>query len=274
MISFFRKKLTFDRPIFLVGCSKSGTTIAAYLFFMHPDINGGKNALKQFGDVNDPNQLTNNSVFGNFAHKMERKAFWDSFFPINQVDLRTGKELILTKNPLNKKRTKNFKKELKKFMLGKRLFSKAPFNTFRVHVLRELFPKAKIINIYRDGRDVISSWGKAAPQGGASRWEVFGGYENAINIFSKKWGESIAHIEANKRELDIFTFKYEDLVSDTQKTLTQLFNFCEMEYLPNIYDRINLTNQVGKWKERIPTKFHQLTIDLTKANLLRLGYDV
>ena len=264
-----RCRQKFDRPIFLVGCSKSGTTIAASLMYLHPEINGGENIISKFGNVSDLNELTDVVIFGPFAHKMEKKVFWDKYFPINRVELRTGKELVLLENSLSFFKTFLFKNDLRKMQIGNRFFNKAPFNSFRINVLRELFPDAKIIAIERDGRDVVSSWGREA-----NRWESFGGYNKAIPVFARKWNETIDHIEEYKNKLDVYTFKYEDLLKTPQQTLKSVFEFCELSYLQTIYDSIELTPQAGKWKARIPKEFHSMLSNLTSENLKRLGYKV
>jgi hypothetical protein len=58
---------------------------------------------------------------------------------------------------------------------------------FRIHVLRDLCPQAKIAAIHRDGRDVVSSWGRKQ-----NRWEQFGGYEPAIKMMARRWNEAIS----------------------------------------------------------------------------------
>ncbi|MEL6655592.1 MAG: sulfotransferase [Bacteroidota bacterium] len=269
---YFASRPSFDRPIFLVGCGKSGTTISGVLFYLHPDIRGGKNALSQFGGLDNINDLVDHSVFRDFAHRMEYKEIWDKYFP-QKTKLRIGPELIVMENQFSALREKELKLELSDLQFGQRLFTKFPSNTFRVHVLRALFPDAYILAIHRDGRDVISSWGKAQ-KNGVPRWEQFGGYEKAIQVFADKWKSAIDHIEAYKEELDIITYRYEDLIQSPPTVLRSLFEQIELPYLPEIYDNIELSAQQGAWRKRIPEEYHDLVTALTREHLVSLGYSV
>jgi len=257
-----------EKPIFLVGCGKSGTTMLGLMFSFHPAI-GPQNS--HFDKFESPQEFLDNvlkaEVHGKVAHEMEEKPLWDRYFPTQGVDLRIGKELIVYSNPLGRVKTAMLRKEMTENFQELRFFSKQPFNTFRIHVLRELFPDAKILAIHRDGRDVVSSWGKEV-----NRWDKLGGFEKGIPIFARKWNEAVSHIEEHKDELEIFTVRYEDIIENPQRSLKQIFDFCELEFSDAIYNDLRLANQCGKWKERIPEDFHPELNRLTRENLQRLGY--
>ena len=256
-----------DRPVFLVGCSKSGTTVLGLLFSYHPQV-GPKNAHeKEYSNLQHfLNAILDDKVFGDVAHEMEEKSLWDQYFPIENCALRTGKELALYKNPLSPVRQREFVDQLTRRLHEPRYCSKQPFNTFRVHVLREMFPDAKIVAIHRDGRDVAASWGRKQ-----NRWDKFGGYVSAIEIFARKWNEAVDHLEEHKEALDIYTVRYEDLVQAPWQQLTQVFEFCALD-CPAIYHGLELRRKVGLWRERIPWEYHDQIDRLTKKNRDRLGY--
>ena len=256
-----------DRPVFVVGCSKSGTTILGILLSYHPKV-GPKNthgnaysSLQHF-----LNAMLVDKVFNDVAHEMEEKQLWDQYFPINDCALRTGKELILYDNPLAARTQREFIDRLRRRLNEPRYCSKQPFNTFRVHVLREMFPDAKIVAIHRDGRDVAASWGRKQ-----NRWEKLGGYENAIGIFARKWNEAVDHLEEHRETLNIYTLRYEDLLPAPWQQLSRVFEFCELD-CPAIYDGLQLRREIGLWRERIPQEYHDRLNRLTKKNRDRLGY--
>lgn len=264
-----RTKKRLEKPIFLVGCAKSGTTMLGQIFFSHPDV-GPKNLCINYSDSlqGTLNGLTDLTLHGKYAIKMEEKALWDKYFPINNIYLRMGKEMIIFSNPLNSIKTKKLKNDIAANFSEKRFFSKQPFNTFRIHVLREIFPDAKIIAIHRDGRDVISSWGREN-----NRWESFKCYKDGIKVFGQKWNEAVDHIENFKKDLDIYTFKYEDLLTNPSKELKLLFDFCGLYYFSDIFGELNFPQNIGKWRERIPPQFHSYLIAQTEKNLKMLGYE-
>ncbi len=257
---------TLGRPIFEVGCAKSGTTFLSLLLSMHPEVGPDAPDASQYKAQEYLNAMLDEQLFEPVAHRIERKEVWDRYFPMT-VPLRIGAELTMYKNPLNIEQTNRLIGELTGDLIKPRFLSKAPFNTFRIHVLREIFPECKLIAIHRDGRDVIASWGRKA-----NRWETFGGYHKAIEIFARKWNESIDHIEAYKDELDILTLRYEDLVTNLPCELQRVLDHCQLDYLPHKYDSLIPQPQVGKWIEIIPTQYHRLCNDLTTRNRHRLRY--
>jgi hypothetical protein len=260
-----------DKPIFLVGCSKSGTTLLGALFTFHPDVGpklpGDINRYSSYQELLDEVLKDKDGFFIKTAYAIEQIHLWEKYFPFAQVKLNIGKELALYENPLTERQTRTFLRLLSRNFHDARFFTKQPWNTFRVHMLRQIFPDAKIIAIHRDGRDVVTSWGRYK-----DRWNDFGGYANAITTFSRKWSEAIDHIEVHKQELDIYTIRYEDLLRNHTEALRKLFAFCELPYPEGIYEQLTFTANDGKWKKLIPSEFHPHLQKQTAHNLERLGY--
>ncbi|MEQ9411655.1 MAG: sulfotransferase [Fuerstiella sp.] len=260
--------VTLDRPVFLVGCGKSGTSMLGVLLMAHPDVGPKPELLRclSAGLQDQVDAMLDDAIFGKVAAAIEQKAVWDRFFPIRGVPLRVGRELTLLKNPLSEKAQRQLRHQLTQNFRQRRFFSKAPFNTFRLHVLRELFPDARLIAIHRDGRDVVASWGRKQ-----NRWQTLGGYEAAIRLFAAKWNESVEHIEACRHKLDVKVIRYEDLVAAPQRVLTELLNFCSLSVPAGLYDSLRLDDRTGLWRERIPEAFHSLVESLTSDNRQRLA---
>jgi SAM-dependent methyltransferase len=251
------------KPIFVVGCAKSGTTLLGSLVTLHPAV-GPKSALGNHAR-NPFNALLDDEQRHEIAMAMEQRAVWMKYFRYD-TELYVGAELTDIKNPLDADQAAALTADLTRSFTEARFFSKQPSNTFRVHVLRELFPECKLIAIHRDGRDVVASWGRNG------RWQGLGGYEKTIGLMARKWNECIDHIEACKRDLDIYTLRYEDLIADYPRTFRSLLSHCELDYVADIYDDIRLQNRTGKWVELIPAEFHSLVEELTWRNRARLGY--
>jgi len=254
-----------DRPIFLVGCAKSGTTLLSVILSMHPAVGPKPPKYNDLSHAALLNSLLVESSFDNIAHLIEKKDIWDKYFP-NPAQLRIGKELTLFKNPLSEAETGEFIRLLVADFNQSRFLSKQPFNTFRVHVLREIFPDCKIVAIHRDGRDVVASWGRKH-----KRWTDFGGYPRAIKLMAGKWNESINHLESFREQLGIFPIRYEDLVNDPTSVLRKILTYCELQD-EEVYSGIALNNRAGNWKHLIPPEFHDLLHAETGNNLAKLGY--
>jgi len=257
-----------DRPIFLIGCGKSGTTFLSLLLYMNPEVGSGFfYEDDKISHQKKIDSILNQNIFNQVAHEFEQKEIWDSYFPID-TKLRIGNELALFENFLSEVETLGLIKELTKYFNKNRFLGKQPFNTFRVHVLREIFPDCKLVTIHRDGRDVVASWGEK--QGHS--WDMFGGYKPAIEMFARKWNECIDHLEYYKDSLDILVVRYEDMMVDMEKEMRRICEHCEIKYDKELYSSLQSRATTGKWKEVIPFQYHKLVNDLTYRNRERLGY--
>lgn len=100
---------------------------------------------------------------------------------------------------------------------GRSVFvEKSPPHVFFVPEILALFPKAKIVNIVRDPRDVLSSLGAALEEMGKSPRSIF---ERA-----QVWNASVA----NARRHDLFTIRYEDLVTNQKSEIEKVFSYLGM----------------------------------------------
>ncbi len=97
---------------------------------------------------------------------------------------------------------------------------KTPEHTSRILLIRQVFPKAKIIFIYRDGRDVALSlskvpWLNCDVNAGIWIWQ--------------RYHRMMQHAMKDS-ELDCYTIRYEDIVSHPHRELSLLLDFLR---LPN-----------------------------------------
>jgi hypothetical protein len=93
--------------------------------------------------------------------------------------------------------------------------------------LKELYPKAKIIHLVRDGRDVTRSF------------RVTGWYGPWIKDNSKEWRDAIGHYNRYKRarpDIGIYEIRYENLVMETEKTIRDLCGFLGITYEAGMLD--------------------------------------
>lgn len=123
-------------PIFIIGCGRSGTTLLGKTLAKHKDIR--------------------------YLH--EPRKIWSNIFP--ETDIWSPKcfnskgKLVLDALDADHKRSvklrKLFQYELKKSR-RKILVEKLPINNFRLHFIKQIFPYAKFIHIYRNGVEVAKS---------------------------------------------------------------------------------------------------------------------
>ena len=264
-----RLDLGLDRPIFLVGCCKSGTTLLSSLLLQHPDLGPKHRLVRGEGSSQDKvQQLLEDHHFNTLAHEVEQKEIWDRFFPMQNVKLRMGLELRLLENPLTADQQRELVKRLTTELREPRFFSKHPANLYRLHALKAMFPDARFIAIHRDGRDVIASWGRKG-----NRWKQFGGFASAIETFGKKWSDAVEHLEEYRAAFQIEVCRYEDLVQAPTHELQRLLSACDLPACESITENLELRSTPSLWRSRIPTEYHDLTEQVTARMRTRLGYE-
>ena len=92
LLERFRKPPVLDRPIFVVGCGKSGTTMLGILFSMHPDVGPPLGEREKYSTAQEfLDAMLETGSFSRAANELERKKVWDKYFPV-LADLRIGKE--------------------------------------------------------------------------------------------------------------------------------------------------------------------------------------
>jgi hypothetical protein len=142
---------TSDSPIFIVGCARSGTTLLRDLLRSHPHLTfPGESYFIPifFRSYPEPRNAREASRLA--ARILGLRWIRDWRIPLSPdsfVDCRSYREIICRLYQLwagheNKPRWGD----------------KTPSYALNIPVLLKLFPRAKVIHIYRDGRDVALSW--------------------------------------------------------------------------------------------------------------------
>jgi len=167
--------------------------------------------------------------------------------------------------------------------LAERWGDKTPLNTRSVHLIDDVFPRARYIHMIRDGRDVVSSYLQAGlytrPEDACERWHD--SVERA-RAFGAKIGAS--------RYMEVF---YEDLVRDPEPVTRRTCAFLDLEYLPgmletsgraaglgdtrelthhrNVHKPIT-TGSIGSWRRRLDGPTRKLVEERLAPTLSALRY--
>lgn len=269
-----------DRPIFIAGSGRSGTTILGVLLSIH----------KSVGYLNEP------------------KAMWHSIFPGEDVIGSYSKQFgryQLTWEDVNDETKHNAHKlfgAYSRLIFCDRVVDKYPEHIFRIDFVRQLFPDAKIIFLVRNGWDTcvsIDTWSKRLGQTvgnkthdwwgvNQQKWQILvkelvpqepllescandiAEFEDHLNMAAVEW---IVTMQKGRRELAQYAqcikmVKYEDLAAEPVDTLRQLLKFCELpddEILINYSQRqleTGRSHSTFVLHEPIALAFHQTMRDL------------
>lgn len=117
-----------------------------------------------------------------------------------------------------------------------RTLDKHPMNFLNLSLIYSIFPKAKVIHLDRDRRDVFISC-------------YFRNFENGYD-----WSyciDTIPLVHDQKDEMvshfPVHTVRYEDLVTDQEAVLREVAAFCEIEWTPNLMDHRAKANELTTW---------------------------
>ncbi|MFG0331071.1 MAG: sulfotransferase family protein [Phycisphaerales bacterium] len=249
-----------DRPVFILGVPRSGTSVFCNRFGAHRDL----------------------------AHWSEAPTVWDPRHRDPKADHRwTEKE----STPSTIRRINNnfaFYTRLK----GKsRFVNKHPRNSLRVPFLVEGWPDCFLIHVERDPRAVTNSlihevererWRQRLPLGSFARppgWREFDRAATPVERFSRM---VVATYETLLDDLDsldlrdrVFTVRYEEFATDCRSTLRAAFEHCELPIDEGAIEAApeRLENRNYKWLEKRTRDEVEIMRDILTPLLIRMRYE-
>ncbi len=204
------------RPIFVVGCQRSGTTMLRLVLDSHSAISCGPET-RFLADME--------RIVGQDWERLSRYGFtkeeWlgrmAEFFGGIQSDyaVRRGK---------------------------RRWADKTPLYALNIDLLTSMFPDCQIVNMTRDGRDVVVSHRK--------RFGYWSSVKSTI-----KWPKYITAGDVARAKLppeQFYDLRYEDVVGDAEPTLRSLFDWLGEEWEPAVL-------QYEKHEHDVPSKYSDET---------------
>ncbi|MEQ9236749.1 sulfotransferase family protein [Coleofasciculus sp. E2-BRE-01] len=266
-------------PIFLLGVGRSGTTLLRMMLDSHPEIMCGSEA-----------PWITNQVIDGFPSLRELTQYLikHKWGPVNGL---TGvnediiyQQMALFIDGIMSTAAQSYGKT--------RWADKTPRNIIAVPFLYRLFPHAKFIHLFRDGRDVALST-KAAP------WKTIPYRSNKVkNTYGnalKRWVDWIEtfHIDAKALKLTYLPVRYEDLVCSPKSEIQKILDFIEVEWSDQVlnpykfehdtvegegrksfYLRQSIDTQaLYRWKKELNWFERRSTKAIGEETLLKLGYE-
>ena len=244
-----------SRLALIVGHYKSGSSWLDNVLSVHPDVRGLqethvfryalKNSISgaveklftisswaEGGWRNLPRQRAGQAW--HFVRSLSRPARHQAERPNTCLDLSLLSQWRLRRHLAASPSPKEFCRRFFAFLdaelrPARYLVEKTPNNTQFVPFIRTVFPKAKLIAIYRDGRDVCVSAKffqvhRAQKDPTSSATSVRRGFEETI----RNWRQQIAHQLEYARTHDLHTLSYKALLADGPAVPTALLAFLDL----------------------------------------------
>ena len=266
-------------PIFIVGCSRSGTTLLRNLLRAHPDLTFPPESQfipTYYRAYGDPASRADAIHLGKIILRTRSVRTWQlDLEPAAFGNCRSFQEVLCLLFGA-------WAKQEKKARWG----DKTPQYVIDIPLLLDLFPTAQILHIIRDGRDVVMS-------------AIRVGFEGNVATAAIRWRASVRAGQAAGAVYPAGTYfevRYERLLESPQIVMKQICNFLNEPYDPVVLnpspprphalsgapwiaqdlpdgERMIVRSNAGKWRaamrraERV--LFESLAGDLMKD----LGYE-
>ncbi len=235
-----------EKPIFVVGCERSGTTLLRAMLDNHPNVAIPHEAEKYSRMFSDGTNIWNAEWKTNEIADLVR-----TFLGYEKVQhwKLSIEEVLINMDGRSTYRFKDILDLIYRSYAGrngkKRWGDKTPSNTFEMPFLIESFPESQFIHIVRDGRDVYLSWKKAHwvnynVEQAASQWKA---WTFAAHRYRHRLGK--------KRYLLI---RFEDLVGRTLETLEKVTTFLQepfAEEMLSYYKRTDYVPERGQFYHKL-----------------------
>lgn len=242
---------TIDRPIFVVGHCRGGSTVLGAILDWHSQISSAYTGLNQFSTINHfVDRIYDQQFHTNYRLVVEQGDVWKKFFPLNESFDKQHKHYY-RKNIvelLPEDRERLVAGLVKNISSDKRYLSKHPPHALQISTLKKYFPDSKIISICRRCRQVTGSYLLHGP----INWRKLPDSARVERSVSR-WKSYMDEILSHENDIKIIT--YSMLANRTEETLTKLLEYVEVDYEPYIKD-IKLKETKNKWKKSIPTRQH------------------
>ena len=264
-----------DRPIFIVGLPRSGTTLLYNLLCAHEGAAFITNSINAFVDAPcaiewlrkklDLNirgeRFLADSIDTDFGSPSEPIIYWNKWFKREVDDLYWQPRL---KSDYSESEQAAIYRDIRKIISSagkgpRRFVLKYPLMQTELKMVQEFFPDARFVHITRDGRDVAQSLVKLYRMSNEqiakinhplikhivpyprvknlkNYVEEFGA--DSVECTARVWRDTMDITAETRPALsNFFELRYEDLVREPDRVLGEIFDFCQWEY-PSPYNSL------------------------------------
>jgi Sulfotransferase family len=289
-----------DRPIFITGLGRSGTTVIHTLLAGHPNANWLSLLCAKFPDKPYLNRwllramdipLINIYLKHRFV-PLENYPFWDYYYRGFFIPCRD-----LVASDVDVRTTKSIRRAFGQLLTAKknRLLIKIT-GCPRISFLHAIFPNAKFVHVTRDGRAVANSrmrtpfwigwqgwrgmslWPDKMPAHYEREWERY--QHSFVALAGIEWKahlDQMAEVRRNYPEIDILEVKYEEFCADPVGQVREIARHCELEWNAKFEAKLRqqyVQSENSKWESELTPEQQAILQEVLADRLIEQGYEV
>lgn len=250
-----------DRPLFVVGCPRSGTTMLALMLHAHPNLAIPPETRFLVKTWRERHAFGDLQAEGQRLELASTVTEWGSRVRDLGLDPADLRKKILEGPPTIGSAFGIVFREFAQLHGRGRWGDKRPAYYQEVDVLLRLFPDAQIVHIIRDGRANVASL-KRMPW-----WS----YDSITSMAT--WALAEHCMQRNKKRLPADTFypiRYESLVADPETELRKLCTFLDEDFHEAMLHPHRVAGVVPerkKWHESLKTTVNEDAVDTWRSEL-------
>jgi len=276
-----------ERPIFVIGAQRSGTTLLRYILSSHPRIYipPESNFIPRYFGSEPRGTFSRNQSIEIMKGIQNYRTFfkdWKHERP-DPVTLVDSLQYLTPANLLN-----TLYIQYASYYDAQRWGDKSPIYSDYVELINEIFPQAQFIHIIRDGRDVVLSMLKS--------YQTIRFFYFDIYYAARIWKERVnkARIAGNRIGPEkYYEVRYEDLTSSPANEIRNICQYLGEDFFENMtapystaadfHHSIGIhsgtrkplnTGSVGKWKTSMSLKDQRVFNSIAGVLLADLGYEL
>lgn len=283
------------KPIFIVGCGRSGTTLLFNLLSQHPQVaktTGYPDGEDHEGWIKHGQCVM--AGIGNATHKNYQSGITGNFFCLHMDDDDASSDIIANMHSY-------YWNEVLHRHDGRRVLNKQPHLSNKLKYLLKIFPDAKIIHVIRQCEPTVASWLAVMREhptviaywpfheklpclwlfpkpetsstlrciGRNGAFYPGGGEELFIDYWNKINQGIVQQMDNNQSQL--LTVRYEDVILNTQETLQRISDFSELKTFEFAADSV-LRDTAKRHSKLITPELKKAIFERTKTTNEQFGY--
>jgi hypothetical protein len=273
-----------DRPFFIVGYPRSGTTLVRFMLASHPEIwVPGETGFIPFLQVPHNRPLGRSEIDRVLRRIVRLRPEW--LEPVQRLTSRPAADDSRRLGELLDGLYRHQARERGAARWG----DKTPLYVLHMDRIAAIFPDAQFIHVIRDGRDVavsaVAKWGRRWPQ------RLYMDHHYVL----RRWADAVGSGRAAGRRLGperYLELHYEDLVRQPEPAIRRICGFLDEEIHPLMLEHERLAraevpaggheevwrpvsaDRVERWRCELPASAWWTAARVAGSLLSDLGYDV